>query len=267
MVRKGPAYPGIGDWVALAVTGALSLFLLFSGTGSRIQAARVLRGSILYPFRLVILQACRPDDREGQIMGLRQRLALSRLDEAVWRESIRENERLRDLFDFAKREERALMPSQILGRTMDRFGEVLTLARGERDGVCEGQAVLGIEGLVGVVTAADGGECWVKTLRHGALPVSGMLQDSRYVGTVRWSPARRLLRLEGIPLQSEVGVGEQVITSGYGQVFPKGIPVGRVVSVMDDSTGLVKRILVRPFVDLDRAEEFFLLEPEATMGG
>jgi rod shape-determining protein MreC len=62
-----------------------------------------------------------------------------------------------------------------------------------------------------------------------------------------------------VPLQAVACDSEIVITTGYGQIFPKGIPVGAIVAARDDSTGLAREILVRPFVDLDRVEELYLL--------
>ena len=76
---------------------------------------------------------------------------------------------------------------------------------------------------------------------------------------LRWEPDRRLLRLEGIPIQCEVALGERLVTSGHGRIFPKGIPIGTVVSIADDPVDLVKEIMVAPFVNLDVAEEVFLM--------
>jgi rod shape-determining protein MreC len=259
MVRKGAAYPGIGDWVVLATAVSLSCVFLLAGSDFRFDAARFLRATLFYPFRLVTSYAAVPHEPDDELVQLRLRMAEAGLSDALSREAADENRRLRELLDFARQEQHALAPTQVVGRAADRFGEVLTLARGARDGVCVGQPVLGVEGLVGVVTGTDARECWVKTLRHGALPVSGMLPETRYVGVLRWSAVRGLLQLEGIRMQSAVAAGEHVVTSGHGRVFPKGVPVGEVVSVRDDSTALVKDILVKPFVDLDRAEELFLL--------
>jgi len=259
MVRKGAAYPGIGDWVALALAGALSFFLLLSNPAARIRAAKALHTTVLSPFRLVLWYGSAPPDVNEELIRLRQRLAGRYLDDAVCRDALRENARLRSLLGIDRREENVLVPTQVIGRAIDRFGEVLTVGRGQENGVYEGQPVMGIEGLVGVVSAVEDRQSWVRTIRHGALPVSGRLQDTRYVGTLRWDPTRRLFRLEGIPMQSPVPEGADVVTSGHGMIFPKGIPIGRVVKVADDSTALVKDILIRPFIDFDRVEEVLLL--------
>ncbi|MBD3237352.1 MAG: hypothetical protein GF330_11650 [Candidatus Eisenbacteria bacterium] len=70
---------------------------------------------------------------------------------------------------------------------------------------------------------------------------------------------RRELRMEGVPIQAVVETGTLVLTSGYGGLFPKGLPIGQVVAVRDDSTALVKEIRITAAADLDRLEEVFLL--------
>lgn len=259
MARKAAAYPGIGDWVALAIAAAVALFFLFSGTDVRARSARALKGSALKPFHLVLSYAATPLDSEEEIIRLRKELAGCRLEEALHADAMTENDRLRGLLDFEARAERTLLPLQVVGRAMDRFGEVLTVSGGRRDSLQVGQTVLGTAGLVGVVTEIDERESWVKTLRHGALPVSGRLEQARYVGMLRWVPDRRLLHLEGIPIQCDVTLGERVVTSGHGRIFPKGIPIGTVTAIADDPVGLVKEIMVAPYVNLDVAEEVFLL--------
>jgi rod shape-determining protein MreC len=99
----------------------------------------------------------------------------------------------------------------------------------------------------------------VRTLRNGILQVSAMLSGSRHAGMLAWNPVEGRLALTGIPMHAEVGRGEEVITSGFGGIFPKGLPIGDVVGVGNDSTALVKRVIVRPRTDFIETEEVFLL--------
>ena len=125
-------------------------------------------------------------DPERELTRLRRQLAHTRADAAAQREALRENERLRQLIAFAARPEGELLPALVVGRGADRFGEVLTLGRGEADGVFRGQTVLGLEGLIGVVTGTEREECWVRTLRHGGLPISGRLADARILLAIEY---------------------------------------------------------------------------------
>ncbi|MCK4302941.1 MAG: rod shape-determining protein MreC [Candidatus Eisenbacteria sp.] len=267
MVRRGADYPGIGDWVVLGLVVSVSLALLLPGTAFRLNAAKLLRGSVLYPFRLVLFFNSAPQEPADELELLRYELATQRLIDSTHQAAMQDNERLREQLGFARRAQHELTPAQIVGRAPDRWGEILIISRGSREGACVGRPILGVEGLIGVIVSTEEGKSWVKTLRHGALQVCGMLQDGRYVGMLSWNAAQGLLDMEGIPIQSQVSTGEMVITSGYGGVFPKALRIGEVVSVRDDSTSLVKHILVRPLVDLDRTEEVFLLVSGAETGG
>jgi rod shape-determining protein MreC len=259
MVRRGVDRPGIGDWAVLASAVVISLVLLFSGAGFRHDMARTLSRTVFFPLRLVLSYGHFAPDARGEIARIRLQLAHRSVDRARLADVLRENARLRDLLGFAERHEWELVPARVIGRSAERFGEMLTLAPGGRGVPFRGQPVVSSDGLVGCVVDVSERECRTKTIRHGGLPVSGMLLESRCVGVLRWEPRRRLLRLERIPLQGDVRVGEQVVTSGYGGIFPKGIPIGEAVAVRDDSTNLVKEILVDPAADLDRIEEVFLL--------
>jgi len=261
MVRKGAPHPRVGDWVALAVVALLSLMLQVSGASFRYRVAGFLRHTVFLPARLVTAYAVGPADPARELTRLRSELTQARLDTAALVEARLENDRLREQLAFLSLQVDKLVPCQVIGKGADRFGEVLTLSRGWADGAFEGQSVVGPGGLVGVVTGTEAHECWAKTLRHGGVPVSGLLSESRYVGMLRWSPRHQLLRFAGIPIHSDATDGMAVVTSGHGRIFPKGIPIGAVVRVADDSTGLVKEIYVRPGADFDRLEEVFLLAP------
>jgi rod shape-determining protein MreC len=259
MARRRVTRPVLGDWAVLAASLLVGALLLAGGLSLRVDAARLLRQTLFLPFRLVLGYGTHPPDLRAELQRLRLELAARRLDEARGAEERRENQRLRDLVDFAARESHALLPAAVVGRAPDRFGETLILATPPGAPVRGGQPVLGIGGLAGCVIDAGGGECQVRTLRNAALRVSGMLSQSRLSGMLRWRPGEGVLVLEGVALQAVASDSEQVITSGYGQIFPKGIPIGAIATARDDSTGLAQEIQVRPFVDLDRVEELYLL--------
>ena len=259
MVRRRAGRPGLGDWGFLAAAALVGAIFLAGGVSLRVDAARLLRTTIFYPFRLVMGYGSHPSDLHGEVGRLRLALATRSLETSACDEAQQENRRLRDLVDFAERDTRVLIPAEVVGRSPDRFGETLVLATPPGVLVRSGQPVLGVGGLAGCVIEAGRGECQVRTLRNGALRVSGMLSVSRLSGMLRWRPGPGVLVLEGVSLTAAASDSEQVITSGYGQIFPKGIPVGSIASARDDSTGLAREIQVQPFVDLDRVEELYLL--------
>ncbi len=260
MLRRGSARPGLSDWLFLAPTLVLSLALLLPGLEFRIAAASWLRRTLLLPYQPVLTYRTCPGDLRAEVTSLRAQLAQESLKWTTFEETLLENGRLRALLEFGAREPARLVPAEVVGRSLDRFGETWQLQLSGQALARPGEPVVGVGGLIGCVYAADGGLCHVRTLRNGALQVSAMLGSSRCAGMLSWSPIERRLLLTGIPMHADAQRGEAVITSGYGGIFPKGIPIGQVVSVGNDSTTLVKRIVVRPSADFEETEEVFLME-------
>ena len=67
-----------------------------------------------------------------------------------------------------------------------------------------------------------------------------------------------LVRLDYIPISVTVEIGEMIYTSGTDKIYPKGLPIGKVVSVTEGNL-IHKHILVRPSVNLSRIDEVLLV--------
>jgi rod shape-determining protein MreC len=92
-------------------------------------------------------------------------------------------------------------------------------------------------------------------------PVSAagaLMQRTRVTGIVVGNLGAGL-RVRYLPLLADVVVGDEVVTSGMGGIFPKGIPVGRVTAVERTSGALFQEAVLQPKVDLGRLEEVVVL--------
>jgi len=93
-----------------------------------------------------------------------------------------------------------------------------------------------------------------------------LMQRTRVTGIVIGNLGAGL-RVRYLPLLADVVVGDEVVTSGMGGVFPKGIPVGRVIAVERKSGALFQEAVLEPKVDLGRLEEVvILMNSEARQG-
>jgi rod shape-determining protein MreC len=70
-----------------------------------------------------------------------------------------------------------------------------------------------------------------------------------------------------LPLRSDVRLGDRVVTSGLGETFPTGLPVGRISQIALGSRNLFKQVSIIPAVDLNRLEEVFVIVGEGTPVG
>jgi rod shape-determining protein MreC len=120
------------------------------------------------------------------------------------------------------------------------------------------QPVLAPEGLVGRVVVSAGAYAKVQLVTDRAAGVGGVLQRTRRQGVARGS-GRGLLALDYVPLQADVRPGDRVLTAGIDGVYPRGIPIGTVISVHGGGQ-LFHQIEVVPAVDLGKLDQVYLLD-------
>lgn len=137
--------------------------------------------------------------------------------------------------------------------------QTLMLYVGEQ-GAERQQPVVTDAGLVGRVVVPAGRYAKVQLITDRSASVGGMIERTRRQGVVRGG-AQGLLEMNFVPLQEAVKVGDRVLTAGIDGVYPRGIPVGTIVSV-EPGSELFHRITLVPAVDLGQLDQVFLLEPE-----
>ena len=122
------------------------------------------------------------------------------------------------------------------------------------------QPVLAPEGLVGRVITVAGPYAKVQLVTDRAASVGGMILRNRRQGVVRGGGRGSAgLELDYVPLQADVRPGDRVLTAGIDGVYPRGIPVGTVVSVVHGGQ-LFHRIELVPAVDLGSLDQVYLLD-------
>jgi rod shape-determining protein MreC len=89
--------------------------------------------------------------------------------------------------------------------------------------------------------------------------VGALLADTRTQGPVKGT-GEPLLSLDYISSDEKVTVGEAVLTSGQDRIFPKDLPVGRVVDFASDPKSPFMKIRIKPAAHLDRLEEVLVLQ-------
>ena len=122
------------------------------------------------------------------------------------------------------------------------------------------QPVLSSAGLVGRVVVVAGPYAKVQLITDRAASVGAMILRTRRQGVVRGSGQEGgALSLEYVPVSVDVRPGDSVLTAGIDGVYPRGIPVGTVVSV-EAGGQLFHKIRLAPAVDLGALDQVYLLE-------
>ena len=182
-----------------------------------------------------------------------------------------ENDRLRKLLGLGAALKWGFIPAEVLqdGRPGDDF--TVTLSAGSTAGVEVLSPVVTTEGLVGAVVRVDNSLSQAMFWPHPDFRVSAMAADGSAFGIVTGhggeGATRYYLELHSVPLRSPLKAGTMIVSSGLGGVYPRGIPIGTVMSEIKTTEGFAKNYLVRPMVSPPDISSVFILTPARVQAG
>jgi len=186
-------------------------------------------------------------------------------------EIYQENIRLREQLGFSRTLRFRRIPAQISGRDPDNLFSALVVNKGSFSGISNNMAVVawqnGTQALVGKVIQTGAFESLVMPIFDNNSLVSSRLSVSRFEGIVegQGNPETPLL-MRFVPKRArdEINIGDIIISSGMGGVFPAGINIGRVSAVNALEYETTLEVEVMPMVDFSRLEYVFVIETETT---
>lgn len=177
-------------------------------------------------------------------------------------ETIEENRRLRRLLALKAAMPLETLSGEIIAREWGGWVRSLTVNRGRSDHVTRLTAVIAPDGLIGRVVDVRPGASVVQVLIDPASTVGAHAVRSRTAGIVEGEP-RGTMRFKYMARDgSGLQVGDLVVTSGSGGMFPRGIPIGRVRSIDDRGSALFHYAQLSPAVDFARIDEVLLVVGE-----
>jgi rod shape-determining protein MreC len=169
-----------------------------------------------------------------------------------------ETQRLQRLLAMREITQAGFLTARVVGKDATNWFKTILLDRGSQEGVRRNQPVLAPDGLVGRVVEVTPTSAKVQLLTDPVSAVGGLVQRTRVTGIVSGNLGAGA-RVRYLPLLADVVVGDEVVTSGMGGVFPKGIPVGRITAVERRSGALFQEASLQSLVDLGRLEEVMIL--------
>jgi rod shape-determining protein MreC len=164
-----------------------------------------------------------------------------------------ENERLRKVIGLGAGLKWGFIPTEALHGRGVRDETTVILAAGSRAGVSRLSPVIAPEGLVGVVDQVDPTMSHAMLWTHPDFRVSAMSPDGTAFGIAQahltGATGGYLIELRGVPFRATLKPGAQIVSSGWGGVWPRGIPIGTVLSEIKTSEGWARTYLLRPAVN------------------
>jgi len=153
--------------------------------------------------------------------------------------------------------------ARVVQRSQEAWLSFFIIDKGEKNGVKKNMVVINNQGLIGYVVNAGANWAKVITLLDPDFSASAMVVRTREIGVVRGSVnllSKRLCELRYISKDSKIKLNDIVITSGMGEIFPKGIAIGKVVQIKNDKFELTKNIVIEPLVDIENVEYVMVLK-------
>ena len=180
-----------------------------------------------------------------------------------------ENERLREVLNFANSKNNYdYVGTEIIGYSGESYLDGYIIDKGEEDGLKKDMVVISDKGLVGQVTSTGTNWAIVESVLSENIAVSVMVDSTRETtGILRGYITRTnngLTKITNLPLDSKIKEGDVILTSGLGQIYPKEVRIGEVISVETDEIKVMKTAIVKPYVNFNKLEELFVIIPKET---
>ena len=173
--------------------------------------------------------------------------------QALARKLETENRALKGLLNFNAGPEPRFIAARVVADTGGAFAHSLILNAGEREGVRKGQAAVTGDGLIGRISGVGSrsSRLLLITDLNSRIPI--VIESTRIRAVLAGTNSGRP-RMIHLPTGAMVAIGDRIVTSGHGGVFPNGLPVGVVTSVTD---GIIE---TQPYVNRERIEYVRVLD-------
>lgn len=194
-----------------------------------------------------------------QNQDLQATIGRLRLEQAALLEDARQGERLQAILGFQEKYLYTTMPAQVLGTSGSDQSRLFTIDKGKEDGLRRDMAVITPEGIVGKVREVFGHSAQVLEINDQSSGAGVILMTTRIRGILRGNAAGQP-QIVGVLADNRIQPGEQVLTAGGDQIFPRGLPVGVVEKVVRDPErdGFI-HVIVKPAVNLDQLDEVLVI--------
>jgi len=178
-------------------------------------------------------------------------------------ENKNENERLRRMLEFNFELPYHLIPAEIIAVSPTSLFKSILIDAGTQKGVSRNMPVISPSGVIGKTIASDYGSSTVQLLLDPGCKVAARIQRSRAMGIVEHLEGSQL-SLTNVPSDQDVVVGDTVISSGLGGIFPQGLFIGTVTKSESKEGDMFREISISPGADFSILEEVFVLVPPSS---
>lgn len=261
---------GLRPLIALCIVSVLLLtFYIREGQTGPIHAVRSGVSAITSPVRYLGSAVASPFNAVGNIFSnltasqetldeLKQQNDELTAKVAELTEAAETATRLQELVGLQSTYNLQSTAARIVGLSSDAWTDTVTIDKGSADGLAINMPVASSAGVIGQIIEVSPNTATVRLLTDENSGISAMVQSTRAQGILQ-GQADGSLRLEYVATDVDVKVGDIIVTSGLGGVFPKGLPLGTVSSVDKQSSSVYYTIVVRAQASMENNEEVLVI--------
>jgi rod shape-determining protein MreC len=176
-----------------------------------------------------------------------------------------ENDRLRSLLNSPVQDNTRKVVAELMAVDNNPYSHQIVINKGALNGVFEGQPVLDDKGIVGQimqVSSTNSRVLMIADVTH-AIPVRIARNNVRLI--VTGSGSLNELLIQHVAHSSDLEIGDVLLSSGLGNVFPEGYPVATITSIIRDESRPFSQVRAKPVAQLDRLKYLLLLWSERTL--
>lgn len=173
-----------------------------------------------------------------------------------------ENHRLRESLQFREKIRNPLVPAHVVAHDVSPDYLGIRIDKGANEGIKHGMGVVSPGGLVGRVRTVTAHYSDVATLIDPTSSIDVLIQRSRARGVLSGQSKTLMCKMKYVDRLEDVAANDTIVSTDFGNIFPKGLLVGYVHTVTPSSGGVLQSVVVRPAVDVYRLEEVFIVIPE-----
>lgn len=197
--------------------------------------------------------------RENKI--LKNEIAQMRFKEKnYYQEIISSYQRLEKMLEFKQKQPYDLLPTQVIAYPSYDYFKMILINGGEEEGIKKDMVVINPQGLVGRVVETYSHQAEVLLILDERSKVGVRNQRTRDVAILQGKGEKGVCELKYLLSKASVKIGDKVITSGLGGLFPEGIIVGEISRVRKNPRRLFQEVEIIPSVDFGKLEELFIIK-------
>jgi rod shape-determining protein MreC len=193
--------------------------------------------------------------------ALKNELDSLRMENSRYREWIATRERLEELLRFKAMGDWPAVGAQVIGRDPAGWFRSVMIDKGTADGIRLDMPAVDGRGVVGRVIAVSKNYSKILLIIDQNSAVDCLIQRSRDRGILKGT-STEVCKLDYVGRTGDALEGDMVVTSGLGGVFPKGLPVGRILKVKESPGELFKDVDLEPLVNFSKLEEVLVILKE-----